>query len=45
MTLDLRYQYSLINTIKAETNIYNWVEHDNHNQQIDLTVGYMINIR
>ena len=45
MTLDLRYHYSLTNSIKTETNTYNWVEHDNHNQQIELTVGYMINIR
>nr|WP_244861163.1 hypothetical protein [Segatella maculosa] len=45
MTLDLRYHYSLTNSIKAETNTYNWVEHDNHNQQIELTVGYRINIR
>ena len=24
---------------------YNWVEQDNHNQQIELTVGYMIKIK
>lgn len=45
MTLDLRYHYSLTNSIKTETNTYNWVEHDNRNQQIELTVGYMINIK
>lgn len=42
MTVDLRYHYSLTNSIKTETNTYNWVEQDNHNQQIELTVGYMI---
>ena len=32
-------------SIKTETNTYNWVEQDNHNQQIELTVGYMIKIK
>ena len=42
MTLDLRYYYSLTNSINTEICTYNCVKQDNHNQQIELMMGYII---
>ncbi len=45
LAVDVRYHYNLLNSIKTETNVFRWVEHANHGQQIELGVSYLLDLK
>lgn len=45
LAVDVRYHYNLLNSIKTETNVFRWVEHANHGQQIEFGVSYLLDLK
>lgn len=44
LNLNLRYYYGLSNTIRTETNDFNWAEKKNNSHSIEFSVGYLFNL-
>lgn len=42
--VDVRYLYGVTSTIKTELNDFNWVEHDTHSHQVELSFSYLFNL-